>query len=78
MLFVTQHWVAFLMLNSDTRAMGCFVDVVWYDLNVTPEWGRGHSHFRAVYDQIVGHKLGSLGRSMAKFLFGHRLSYAKN
>ena len=36
-LFVTQHWVAFLMLNSDTRAMSCFVDVVWYDLNVTPE-----------------------------------------
>ena len=25
------------MLSSDTRAMGCFVDVVWYDLNVTPE-----------------------------------------
>ena len=33
------------MLSSDTRMMGCFVDVVWYDLNVTPDSGRGHSHF---------------------------------
>ena len=32
MLFVTQHGVAFLMLSSDTRVMGRFVDVVCYDL----------------------------------------------
>ena len=34
-LFVTQHGVDFLMLSSDTRLMGRFVDVVWYDLNGT-------------------------------------------
>ena len=39
------------MLSSDTRVMGCFVDVVWYDLNVTPERGRGHSQFSALPSQ---------------------------
>ena len=32
-----------LMLSSDTRVMDRFVDVVWYDLNGTPERGRWHS-----------------------------------
>ena len=31
--------VPFLMLCSDTRPMGCFADVVCYDLNATPERG---------------------------------------
>ena len=33
-LFVVQHGVSILM-SLDTRAMGCLVDIVWYDLNVT-------------------------------------------
>ena len=35
MLFVDQHWVAFFFRSSssDTRTMGRFADVVWYDLN---------------------------------------------
>ena len=32
-LFATQHGVSFLMLSSDTRVMGRFVDDVWNDLN---------------------------------------------
>ena len=35
-----QHRVAFSMLSSDTRAMGLFADVVWYDFNATPVRGR--------------------------------------
>ena len=31
----------FLMLSSDTRAIGLLVDVVWYDLNGARERGRG-------------------------------------
>ena len=34
-LFDTQHWNVFQMLSSDTRAMGRFLDVVWYELSVT-------------------------------------------
>ena len=34
----------FLSSSSDSRAMGCFVDVVWYDLYATPERGRGHTY----------------------------------
>ena len=38
-LFVTLHWVAFLMFtpHTNTQLMGRFVDVVWCDLNGTPK-----------------------------------------
>ena len=40
--------------------MGCFVDVGWYDLNVRPERGKGHSYSRmplllwgtAIFDMV--------------------------
>ena len=35
-LFVAQHWDSFVV-SSDTRAKCCYLDVVWYDLNATPE-----------------------------------------
>ena len=44
-LFVAPHWVSFLFRSSATKAMGCFVDIVWYDLNATPERGRANPHF---------------------------------
>ena len=39
MLFVTQHWVAFLIIKFRYTliSMNCFVNHPWYDLNVTPE-----------------------------------------
>ena len=33
------------MLSSDTRVMGRFADVVWYDLNGAPEKGLGYTYF---------------------------------
>ena len=36
-IFATQNWVFFWVFSSDTMAMGCFVDVVWYELNLSPE-----------------------------------------
>ena len=36
-LFVAQHWGAFSGFSSGTRAKGCYLDVVWYDLNTPPE-----------------------------------------
>ena len=41
-LFVSHHWAAFLMFSSCRRAMGLFMDVVWYDLNRILERGRRH------------------------------------
>ena len=38
--FATQRGLSFLMLSSDTRVMGRFVDVVRYGLNGPPERGR--------------------------------------
>ena len=34
------------MLSSDTRAMGRFWDVVWYDLSITFAMGRLHSYLK--------------------------------
>ena len=36
-LFFAQHWDAFFGFSSDTRPKRCYLDVVWYDLNATPE-----------------------------------------
>ena len=41
-LFVTQHWVAFLIISASTLGDElCFVHHPWYDLTVTPERTRG-------------------------------------
>ena len=42
-LFVTEHWVAFETFTRNTRAMGRFMHLVWYDINRTVRRGRGHS-----------------------------------
>ena len=42
--FGAPRGISFLALISDNRAIGCLVDVVWYDLNGTPKSGRGHSY----------------------------------
>ena len=42
------------MLSSDTRAMGCFVDVVWYDLNATPERVGGSHNFIGWFGYNIG------------------------
>ena len=44
-LFVAKHRSGLQMLSSYTRAMGRFVDIVWYDLSVTFAMGRLHPYF---------------------------------
>ena len=52
-LFAPQHWFTFWMLGSSTMAVGCFSDVIWYELNVSPERGRGNSYFRGIMGNDV-------------------------
>ena len=48
-IIVARNWNVFDMLNSDTSAMGRFLDVVWCELSVTMvTFAMGRAHIRYV------------------------------
>ena len=67
--FAAEHLGSFLMLNSDTRAMGCFVDVLWCDLNMKAD---GHSQ---PYQRLFAGHLNSRGLTIIAYLYvTHRIN----